>query len=128
MDDDEPQAGTTCASKVSQSNKAVTIPVADSTNFAAGATAIIDNWDTQVDPTTGIGIQETQTITAVPDKTHITVSWLKYTHDGTGTPFPVVQAGEKGLLIAEWFEYTPTSGTDIAVSSNLATVNPPYAQ
>jgi hypothetical protein len=30
---------------------------------------------------------------------------------------PVVQASEKGLLIGEWFEYTPTSGTEIAVAT-----------
>ena len=38
------------------------------------------------------------------------------------TAFPVVQAGKKGVLIAEWNEYTPSSGTDIAVTSNLATI------
>jgi hypothetical protein len=34
----------------------------------------------------------------------------------------VVQAGAQGLLIGEWFEYTPTSGTDIAVGSDLSTI------
>jgi hypothetical protein len=33
-----------------------------------------------------------------------------------------MQGGEKGQLIAEWFEYTPTSGTDIQVTTNLATI------
>jgi hypothetical protein len=34
----------------------------------------------------------------------------------------LVQAGAKGVLIGEWFEYTPTSGTDIAISSDLTTI------
>lgn len=37
------------------------------------------------------------------------------------SPFAVLQPGNKGALIAEWFEYTPGSGTDIAVTNNLAT-------
>jgi hypothetical protein len=44
--------------------------------------------------------------------------------DGSKCPFPIMQAGEKGQLIAEWFEFTATSGTDIAVTSNLATMDP----
>ncbi|MBV8886364.1 MAG: glycoside hydrolase family 18 protein, partial [Chroococcidiopsidaceae cyanobacterium CP_BM_RX_35] len=71
-------------------------------------------------------IQESQIITAIPDApdtTHITVQKLNYPHDGRTAPFPVVQPGEKGILISEWFEYTPTSGTDIAVTSNLAKIS-----
>jgi hypothetical protein len=30
--------------------------------------------------------------------------------------------GERGVLIAEWNEYTPTSGVDIAISSDMTTV------
>jgi hypothetical protein len=60
--------------------------------------------------------QEVQTIVDVPDATHITVAALTNVHDGTSTPFPVLQPGEKGQLIAQWYEYTPTSGTDIAVT------------
>jgi hypothetical protein len=62
----------------------------------------------------------------VPDGKHITVQALSYDHspaDGGNEPFPVVQAGSKGTLIAEWFEYTPTSGTDIGINSNLSTVS-----
>jgi hypothetical protein len=123
VDDDSPQIGTTCAAQLNTSTTPVTIAVLDSTGFVAGATAIIDNWNSGLDPTTGIGVQETQTIVDVPDGTHITLQALANPHDGTTTPFPVVQAGAKGLLIAEWFEYTPTSGTDIAVTSNLATIS-----
>jgi hypothetical protein len=123
VDDNEPQVGTTCAAKLQPSTSPVEIPVADSTGFKIGATAIIDNWDKDVNPTTGIGVQEIQAIVAVLDSTHITVQSLNYPHDGTSTAFPVVQAGEKGVLIGEWFEYTPTSGTDIAVTSNLATIS-----
>ena len=37
-------------------------------------------------------------------------------------PIRSCKAGSSGVLIAEWFEYTPTSGVDIAVTSNLATI------
>ena len=100
------------------STSPVSIAVADSTGFIAGATAIIDTWAS--------GVQETQTIVAVADGTHITVQALSNAHTITqnqNQPLPIVQAGTEGLLIAEWFEYTPTSGTDIAVTSNLATIS-----
>jgi hypothetical protein len=67
-------------------------------------------------------IQEAALVTEVPDANHIIVDKLAHTHDGTDLPFPVLQPGEKGALIAEWYEYTPSSGTDIAVTSNLATI------
>ncbi len=136
IDDDTPQFGTTCATALAASpTSPVTIPVAavtfpspDSSGFVVGATAIIDNWDAGIDPISGIGpgglgigAQETQTITAVSaSPPSITVQGLQYPH--SDVPFPVVQAGAKGVLIGEWFEYTPTSGTDIAVTSNLATI------
>jgi hypothetical protein len=120
IDDDTPQFGTTSATKVGPSNSQITIPVANTSNvdgsgFAVGATAIIDNWDS--------GVQETQTITAVTaSPPSISVQMLQYAHSVASGPFPVVQSGAKGVLIGEWFEYTPTSGTDIAVSSNLGAV------
>jgi hypothetical protein len=148
IDDDTPQVGTTCNGNIQPSaanplTTSVNIPVSDVSGFVVGATAIIDNWDAQLVANSqgilvgpggqvGIGAQETQTIiavappniaaggtTAVPGT--ITVQGLQYSHSG---PFPVVQAGAKGVLIGEWFEYTPTSGTDIQV-----TLNPtgPYA-
>lgn len=114
-DQDTPQVGTTCDADVQPSPSPVTIPVGDSTGFVPGATAIIDTWDS--------GVQETQPITAVPDATHVTVQAMSNAHSLVkNVPFPVVQAGTQGVLIAEWFEYTPTSGTDIAVSSDLSTI------
>jgi hypothetical protein len=126
VDDGTPQTGTTCQTDVQPGATATTsvdIPVDDATGFVVGATLIIDNWQAQIDPSTqvgpggpGIGAQETQTITAVSTSpATITVAGLKYSHSG---PFPVVQAGAKGTLIGEWFEYTPTSGTDIDVTLN----------
>jgi hypothetical protein len=113
-----PDAGESVATQSSDSHAAsashVTITVASSVGFLAGYTAIIDDYAS--------GIQEIQTIVAVPDATHITVKGLKNAHDGSTTPFAIRQGGEKGQLIAEWFEYTPTSGTDIAVTSKLATI------
>ena len=109
--------GTTCAQAVAAQKTPVTLEVADSTGFVAGAVAIIDSFAS--------GVQESQTITDVPKgQSVITVSALANAHapSGADASFPVVQAGSKGLLIGEWFEYTPTSGTDIAVTSNLATI------
>jgi len=117
VDDDTPQIGTTCDEDLTPSTATVTIAVADSTGFVTGATAIIDTFES--------GVQETQTITAVPDGTHITVQALSNAHSieqNQNLPYPIVQAGEKGLLIAEWFEYTPSSGVDIAVNSSLPTI------
>jgi hypothetical protein len=101
----------------------VNIAVGSSTGFHVGYTAIIDTYDTKmVQGGKTVTAQEAQVITAVPDDTHVTVARIENPHDGSTRPFPVMQAGEKGQLIAEWFEYTPSSGTDIAVTSNLATI------
>jgi hypothetical protein len=102
----------------------VTIEVKSSEGFLVGYTAILDSYEPTV-VKNGKNVtahQEAQKILAVPDATHITVERIDNPHDGSTKPFPVMQAGEKGQLIAEWFEYTPTSGTDIAVTSNLATI------
>jgi hypothetical protein len=126
VDDDTPQTGTTCETNIQPGPTPATpvaIPVDDATDFVVGATAIIDNWDAQIDATTqvgpggpGIGAQESVTITAVSaSPATITVTGMQYSHFG---PFPVVQSGAKGVLIGEWFEYTPTSGTDIDVTLN----------
>ena len=117
IDDGTPQVGTTTVQSLQPSTGPVNIEVADSTGFVVGATAIIDTWDS--------GVQEDQAIVAIPDGKHITVVALSNVHSilqNHNAPLPVVQAGSVGLLIAEWFEYTPTSGTDIAVTSNLATI------
>ncbi len=103
-----------CALALAASVTQVSIQVDSSNGFLAGSTAIID--------TNESGVRELQPIVAVPNATHIVVAALTNAHDGTQTPFPISQQGELGLLIAEWYEYTPTSGTDIAVTSNLATI------
>jgi hypothetical protein len=109
---------TTCTAAVGpdpgQPAAPVSIPVEDSTPFLIGAQVVIDVYDDRK-------VQEATTVTATPDATHLVVAQL--THDHTTTPFPVIQPGENGALIAEWHEYTPTSGTDIAVTSNLSTIN-----
>jgi hypothetical protein len=107
-------AVTASSTKVGPSATPISITVNSSTGFAVGAQVLID--------TVASGLQEAKKITAVPDLTHVVVESLQKQHNGTVTEFPVVQPGEKGVLIGEWFEYTPTSGTDIAVTSNLATI------
>jgi GH18 family chitinase len=114
-------ATTSSASVPASPNAPATIAVDSSAGFAVGYVAVIDDFIYNAnDPTKNL--QEAQIVTAIPDGTHITVQRLDKPHDGTTTPFPVLQPGEKGVLISEWFEYTPTSGTDIAVTSNLATI------
>jgi hypothetical protein len=106
---------TTRSSKIDQSSSEVTILVDSSAGLVVGLQVVVDIEDER-------HIQETTEIVRIPDGTHIVVQGLAHPHDGTATPFPVVQPGEKGTLVAEWFEYTSTSGTDIAMTSNLATI------
>ncbi|MGF1428242.1 hypothetical protein [Kitasatospora sp. LaBMicrA B282] len=108
---------TSCADRVGPSDGPVVIPVASSEGFQPGSRVVIDSvTDTAND-------QEAQLITAVPDDTHLEVARLDKAHNGTAAaPFPLTVPGEKGELIAEWNEYTPTSGTDIQVTSNLSTI------
>jgi hypothetical protein len=106
---------TTSSGLIKASTSATTFPVASSVGFIVGLPVLLDVEDDQ-------HIQEAPVITDIPDATHITVANLAQSHDGTKTPFPVLQPGDKGALIAEWNEYTPSSGTDIAVTSNLATI------
>lgn len=106
---------TTASMKAVLNNSSVSIEVADSTGFVIGLQVVVDVEDDR-------HIQESVTITDVPDATHIVVESLTHTHDGTTTPFPILQPGDKGTLIGEWNEYTPSSGIDIAVTSNLATI------
>jgi hypothetical protein len=108
-DDLEAMVGTVSAEKIGPSAAAVPITVESSAGFLTGYTAVIDTHDS--------GAQEAQVITAVPDQQHIVVEQLANAHDGTATNFPIIQPGENGLLIAEWNEYIPSSGTDIAVST-----------
>ncbi len=93
----------------------MTLTVDSTAGFIPGYTVVIDTW-------TGPNTQESQTIVAIPSTTELTVTALNYAHDGSKGEFPIVQPGEAGLLIAEWNEYTPTSGTDIAVTSDLTQI------
>ncbi|MFJ9371111.1 hypothetical protein ACIRRA_42825 [Nocardia sp. NPDC101769] len=99
----------------------VVLTVRSSSGFIEGYSVVLDTWDaTKYDPATGRQApQETRIIIGVPDATHIEVDRIENYHK---SPFRVIQAGEKGQLIAEWYEYTPSSGTDIEVTSNLTTI------
>ncbi|WP_103653283.1 hypothetical protein [Bacillus thuringiensis] len=121
-------ATTTCSDKVTASTSPVTLKVESNAGFAVGSVVVIDTYDTKdtniKDPLGNyVSAQESQVITAISDdEQHITVKKLDHPHDGTTTPFTITIPGEKGVLIAEWYEYTPTSGTDIAVTSDLDTI------
>lgn len=98
----------------------VSIDVESSDGFVVGAIVLIDS-EVHLDDTQTFGWQESTTVVSVTDK-KIIVAAIQYDHGGDNASYAVVQPGEKGVLIAEWNEYTPTSGTDIAVTSNLATI------
>lgn len=100
---------TTTATDLTPSAAAVTIEVEDSAGFVAGRPVVIDAHDER-------RVQEAVLVQAVPDAKHITVAKLDFAHHGTEGPVPLLQPGEKGALIAEWNEYTPNSGTDIAIT------------
>ena len=100
----------------------VDIEVESSKAFIVGANVVIDSGVAEIYSSDNAGRQEKTTIIAIGDGTHITVAQVLYPHGGDDQPYAIVQPGEKGALIAEWFEYTPSSGTDIAVMSNLATI------
>ncbi|ADD41760.1 hypothetical protein [Stackebrandtia nassauensis] len=95
----------------------VVIKVDSTAGFVAGDDVVIDSVDNL--NAKGEAIQEAQKLLSVNGPNQLTVAKLVHAHDGTKTPFGVLQPGAKGAMIAEWSEYTPTSGTDIAVSSNL---------
>ncbi|MEV8325517.1 hypothetical protein [Kitasatospora sp. NPDC056731] len=111
----EDEVVTTCAAAVEPAagGAPVLVPVASSAGFEADAVVLVDEYDDR-------RIQETARVVRVPDDgRHLLLAGLTHRHDGTLTPFPVRRPGRHGTLIAEWNEYTPTSGTDIAVSSPL---------
>jgi hypothetical protein len=107
---------TTGSEKLDPSPNPVIINVESSSGFIAGLPVVIDGYD-PANP-----IQESQMVTAIPSATEIVVRQLSNPHGASGA-FPIIQPGEKGVLIAEWNEYTPSSGTDIEVTSNLTTIN-----
>ncbi|MFM0430495.1 hypothetical protein PQQ75_15920 [Paraburkholderia aspalathi] len=102
----------TSSMKVTASTAPVTLEVDDTSGFTVGLPVIVDVEDDK-------HVQEAPILTKILDGNHIEVSQLTHLHDGTIRPFPVLQPGYKGVLIAEWNEYTPSSGIDIAVTSNL---------
>jgi hypothetical protein len=106
---------TTASVKIDPSADPVSIEVGSSAGFVVGLPVILDVEDER-------HVQEASVVTEVPDGSHIIVASLVHAHDGTVAAVPVLQPGDKGALIAEWFEYTPSSGIDIAVTSNLATI------
>jgi hypothetical protein len=103
---------TTSGDAVAAGPGPITVPVADSAGFVAGLPVVIDAADER-------GVQESTRLLSVPDATHLEIDGLAHAHEG---PFAVLQPGEKGTLIAEWHEYTPSAGTDIAITSNLTTI------
>jgi hypothetical protein len=106
---------TTSSAKLDPSANAVTIAVGSSAGFVVGLRVVLDVEDDR-------HIQEAVVVTDIPDASTITVAGITHAHDGSQAPFPILQPGDKGALISEWYEYTPSSGTDIAVTSNLATI------
>ncbi|MFF2079122.1 hypothetical protein ACFVXG_30760 [Kitasatospora sp. NPDC058162] len=104
---------TTCSANIAPSTTPVIVKVDSSANFVVGLPVLLDVADER-------GIQEAVLITAVPGPNQIVLEKVQFAHNGTSSPFPVLQPGEKGALIAEWGEYTPTSGTDIAITSDLS--------
>ncbi|MEV4049739.1 hypothetical protein AB0J55_01010 [Amycolatopsis sp. NPDC049688] len=120
--DDGASVSTITTDNLAPSANPVTITVKSIDGFRVGYRAVIGRYD---DGTTVGGTfrtdQESQTITAVGTRT-ITLERLDHAHNGSTSPTSVRQTGEAGHLMAEWFEYTPTPGTDIAVTSDLATI------
>jgi hypothetical protein len=98
----------------------VPITVASAEGLLVGAQVVIDS-RVDTDTTNLFGKQEQTTITAITGNV-LTLAQIQNGHGGGGGAYMVLQPGTKGALIAEWFEYIPTSGTDIQVTSNLATI------
>ena len=106
---------TTASVKIDPSVNPVSVEVESSAGFVVGLPVLLDAEDDR-------HVQEASVLTGIPDASHINVASVVHGHDGTVAPVPILQPGDKGALIAEWFEYTPSSGIDIAVTSNLATI------
>ncbi|MEV5491078.1 hypothetical protein AB0L47_24280 [Streptomyces bobili] len=104
---------TTSKASVAASNSPVTIDVDSTDGFVVGQHVVIGSAGGL--PNT----QETQVINKINGPKQLIVGRLSNAHDGSQVPFPVIYPGEKGAIIAEWNEYTPSSGTDIQRTSNL---------
>ncbi|RQP21303.1 hypothetical protein [Piscinibacter terrae] len=101
-------------------NVNVQLDVDSTDGLVVGSRLLIDS-GVHLDLMHTSGWQESTTLLAISGRT-ITVGPLNYEHGAHGSRYAVVQPGESGVLMAEWNEYTPSSGTDIAVTSNLATI------
>lgn len=127
VDTDVAQVGTTSSSSITPgatSTSPVRISVASAAGFVVGGVAVIDSWDkttTSGPQSQPINIQESQVIVTVDDRS-ITVQGLKHAHDAKNGDYPILQVAAKGVLIAEWFEYTPSKGTFIAIDSNMGSI------
>ncbi|KAK0721933.1 hypothetical protein B0T26DRAFT_749401 [Lasiosphaeria miniovina] len=119
----EVSAATTSQALVEPGSGPVSIKVADASGFVAGGIAVIDSWERGVNGENPTGIQESQTIVKADKYTStVTVQELTHAHDGQKLPFSILQTSPKGLLIAEWFEYTPSQGTMISIDSDVKTI------
>ncbi len=76
-----PSQATRSSDKVNASPSPVFLRVMSSSIFAVGDTVTIDSADS--------GVREKETVTAIPDATHITVAKLEHAH-GTEDVFPIV--------------------------------------
>ena len=106
---------TTSSDKIGASPEPVTITVESSAGFVSGLAVILDVEDDR-------HIQEASIIADIPDAGDIVVEKVAHEHDDSRRPIPVLQPGDKGALIAEWNEYTPSSGTTSPSTSNLAVI------
>lgn len=73
---------------------------------------VIDSWES--------GHQERQKLVDIrKNRNVLVVEALEYDHGSNEKPFSIYQSGEQGLLISEWFKYTPSHVTMIAINSTL---------
>lgn len=105
-------AGTVGISQV-EPGAQVQIRVKGAEGFVKDNNVVIDSLES--------GVQERQKIVRVikGGRSYIVVEKLENRHGEDQEEFPIYQTGEKGVLIAEWFEYTPSHGTMIGVNSSL---------
>jgi hypothetical protein len=111
------QAGTVGMGRVDPGTN-VSLHVEDTSGFAVDNIVVIDTSDS--------GLQERQKITQIKQAQNIiVVAKLENRHGAKGKDeeYPIIQVGEEGVLIAEWFEYTPSHGTAIEVDAALETMS-----
>jgi hypothetical protein len=111
------QAGTVGFGRIEPGSN-VSLHVQDTSGFEKGNIILIDTPES--------GVQERQKISEIQQAGNIiVVEALKNRHGASGEheQYPILQLGEEGVLIAEWFEYTPSHGTMIEVNSELKTMS-----